>query len=188
MASGDRPSSGSAADSGHPAARFAADCALQLDICQSLLAIADKLPGSVSTTTIDVISNLLQTTWTSHLTLQKNMLLPLIQRRHQEVGTETGRFAPLTKQHIEISGINDELIECFRMFARGEAIDAETLGYLIRNAAERRREHVEWEKSLLAPLLPEILTPVERRIFSEWAAANPWPFDDFKAITMRGLI
>ena len=33
-------------DNEHPAARFAADCALQHDVCKSLLAVADCLPQS----------------------------------------------------------------------------------------------------------------------------------------------
>lgn len=170
------------ADSEHPAARFAADCALQLDICKSLLAVADSLPGSLNATIIDILSKLLRATWTSHLTLEGDVILPLIERRHEGICGLHDRFAPLTQQHIEISGVNDELIDCFDMIERGESVDSAMLGFLLRNAAERRREHVDWEKVLLGPLLPQTLTPVERQMFSAWASANPWPFDDFRAM------
>ncbi|HML27506.1 MAG TPA: hypothetical protein PKE16_01450 [Hyphomicrobium sp.] len=155
---------------------------MQLDICKSLLAVADSLPGSLNATIIDVLTKLLQATWTSHLTLQGEVILPLIERRHPDICGLHDRFVPLTQQHIEISGVNDELIDCFGMIGRSEAVDSAMLGFLLRNAAERRREHVEWEKVLLGPLLPETLTPVERQMFLAWTSANPWPFDDFRAL------
>jgi hypothetical protein len=98
-------------------------------------------------------------------------------QRHEGHPEFYDRFIPLSRQHIEISGANDELIDCLEMAARGDAIDNGMLGYVLRYAAERRREHVEWEQALLGPLLPKTLTPVERKLFAEWAAANPWPFD-----------
>lgn len=173
-----------AADVGHPAARFAADCTLQVDICKSLLAVADSLPGPFDATTIEVLSKLLQPTWNSHVAFQSQVLVPLIERRHESLADLSHRVAPLSRQHIEISGINDEVAEYFDMIACGEEVEAEMFGYLIRNAAERRREHVDWEMVLLGPLLPHILTPAERHMFSDWAAANPWPFDGFKDLAI----
>ncbi|MFT3732182.1 MAG: hypothetical protein QM780_12320 [Hyphomicrobium sp.] len=180
MATDDRPPAEWDADAEHPAARFAADCALQLDICKSLLAVADSLPGSLNPTTIDVLSKLVQSTWSSHLTLQSQAILPLISQRHEHLHE---RFVPLTRQHIEISGINDELVECFDMVSSGEHVDRGMLGYLIRNAAERRREHVDWEKVLLGPLLPQTLSPAERQRFSDWVAANPWPVEGLRTLS-----
>ncbi|MBS0233243.1 MAG: hypothetical protein JSR99_07130 [Proteobacteria bacterium] len=164
-------------DAEHPAARFAADCALQLDICASLLAVADRLPGSLNVTTLDVLSKLVPATWSSHLALIGEAILPLVERRHEGMHDLHTRFTPLGRQHIEISGINDELIECFGMITRGEPVEQGMLGYLIRNAAERRREHVEWEQALLGPLLPQTLTPTERKVFLKWTSANPWPYE-----------
>lgn len=174
-------------DAEHPAARFAADCALQLDICKSLLAVADSLPRSLNAKTIDVLSKLVPTTWNSHLTLQAEVILPLIAQRHDDFASLHSRFAPLTRQHIEISGVNDELVECFGMVSRGEAVEEGMLGYLIRNAAERRREHVDWEQVLVGPLLPRTLTPSERKMFLDWAGANPWPYEGFSALSLTDL-
>lgn len=171
----------------HPAARFAADCALQLDVCKSLLAVADSLPGSLNATTLDVLSNLVPATWASHLALIGGAILPLISHRHGGMVDLHYRFAPLARQHIEISGTNEELVECFGRAGRGEKVEEGMLGYLIRNTAERRREHVDWEQVLLGPLLPRILTPAERNIFLTWASANPWPYDPFNAPPMPGV-
>lgn len=187
MATNNRPHMAGTTDSEHPAARFKADCALQLDICKSLLAVADSLPGSLNTTTIDILSKLLQSTWAAHLKLQDEVIVPLIARRHEAISDVCKCFTPLTRQHIEISGINDELAECFDMIAKGEPVESSMLGFLIRNAAERRHEHVEWEKTLLGPLLPKTLTPAERQVYWGWAAANPWPYEGFKVLTMSNL-
>jgi hypothetical protein len=171
-------------DGEHPAARFEADCALQLDVCKSLLAVADRLPEAINAQTLAVLSVLVPTTWTSHLTLQGEAILPLIARRHEESVSFQSRFQPLARQHIEISGINDEIVECFGMLERGETVETGMFGYLIRNAAERRREHIDWERVLLGPLLPQNLTPIERQTYLAWASAHPWPYDDFKARSM----
>lgn len=183
----DRPNAAWNTDSEHPGARFAADCALQLDICNSLLAVADSLPGPLNTTTIDILSKLLHSTWAAHLKLQGEVILPLIIQRQEGISDVYKRFTPLTRQHIEISGLNDELAECFDMVTRGETVESGMLGFLIRNAAERRHEHVDWEKTLLGPLLPKTLTPAERQAYSDWAAANPWPYEGFKVLPISRL-
>lgn len=187
MVINDRPNTAWATDNEHPAARFTADCALQLDICASLLAVADSLPGSLNTTTIDILSKLVQSTWEAHLKLLGEVILPLITRRHENITDVQKLFTPLTRQHIEISSLNDELAECFEMVAQGESVESSMLGFLIRNAAERRREHVEWEKALLGPLLPKVITPAERQAYAEWVAANPWPYEGFNVPTINGL-
>jgi hypothetical protein len=164
-------------DNEHPAARFAADCALQHDVCKSLLAMADVLPQTLDREAVLFLSKIASSTWSAHVVFQGEVIMPLIKQRHEGHSEFYDRFIPLSRQHIEISGANDELVDCLEMAARGEAIDRGMLGYVIRYAAERRREHVEWEQTLLGPMLPKTLTPVERKIFAEWAAANPWPFD-----------
>lgn len=187
MSTDDHSGPGGHVDFEHPAARFGADCVLQLDVCKSLLAVADSLPGSLNATTLDVLSNLVPATWTSHLALIGEAILPLIAHRHQGMHDLHTRFAPLTRQNIEISGINDELVECFGMIARGEKVEDGMLGYLIRNAAERRREHVDWEQVLLGPLLPRTLTPAERKMFLTWVSENPWPYDLIDARSISDL-
>ncbi len=165
------------ADSEHPAARFAADCALQQDVCKSLLAAADALPNALDREAILFLSKIISSTWSAHIVFQGEVIMPLVKQRHEGRPEFYGRFIPLSRQHIEISGANDEVIDCLETAARGEAIDNGMLGYVLRYAAERRREHIEWEQALLGPLLPKTLTPVERKIFAEWVAANPWPFE-----------
>jgi hypothetical protein len=175
-------------DAEHPAARFAADCTLQFDICRSLLAVADRLPHALNVQALEVLSKLVPATWTSHLALQADAILPLITRRQDRAAEPfLSRFAPFAQQHIEISGVNDELVECFGMISRGEPLERGMLGYLIRNAAERRREHVDWERVFLAPLLPQSLAPEERRNYQDWAAANPWPYAEFQKLSTTNL-
>ena len=164
-------------DNEHPAARFAADCALQHDVCKSLLAVADCLPQSLDPEAVRLFLNVVPSTWSAHVAFLDGVVFPLIQQRYENHTSLHSRFTRLKQQHIEISGANDELIDCLETVARGEPIDRGLLGYVIRYAAERRREHVEWERTLLGPMFPKTLTPVERKIFAEWVAANPWPFD-----------
>jgi hypothetical protein len=161
-------------DNEHPAARLAADCALQEDVCKSLLAMADRLPQSLDQDAVLALSKLIPSTWSAHVTFHHEVVVPLASRHPNCL---CDQLELLARQHIEISGANDELLDCLEMTVRGETVDAGMLGYLIRYVAERRRDHVEWEKSLVGPSLPKTLTPAERKIFSEWVAANPQPFE-----------
>lgn len=187
MSTGDHGGPEGIIDFEHPAARFVADSALQLDVCASLLALADSLPGSLNATTVGVLAQLVPATWASHLALIGEAILPLIEGRHPELAELHNRFAPINRQHIEISGVNDELVECFGMIARGDAVEPGMLSYLLRSAAERRREHVDWEQLLLRPLLPQTLSPAERKAFLAWAAANPWPYELIKTRPISGF-
>ncbi len=164
-------------DSEHPAARFTADCALQLEVCRSLIALADHLPGTMDREAIVYLVRALPATWAAHVTFQSEAAFPLLARRHESDHHILQCLGRLDQQHMEVAGVTDEFVDQLRAFLSGDAVDAEILGRLARNASERRREHVEWEKVLLDPLFPRVLAPVERQAFVAWSSENPWPFD-----------
>jgi hypothetical protein len=171
-------------DSEHPAARFTADCALQKEICRSLLALADHLPGTVDSQAIAYLVRALPATWAAHVAFQADAAFPLLARRHESERHILQCLERLEQQHLAITGVTDELVDQLRALPSGDAVDAETLGRLARNASERRMEHVEWETLLLDPLFPRVLAPVERQAFVAWSSANPWPFDQ----TQRSIV
>ena len=162
-------------DSEHPAARFAVDGALQLELCRSMLDLAEHLPGRLDREAIAYFLKVLPTTWAAHVTFQSEAAFPLLKRRYEDEREILRCLGRLERQHIEIAGVNDELIEQLLYVLNGEPVDCEMLGYLIRNASDRRREHVEWEQSFLSSLFPRLLVPIERQAFLAWSSANPWP-------------
>jgi hypothetical protein len=162
-------------DSEHPAARFAVDGALQLELCRSLLDLAEHLPGRPDREGIAYCLKVLPSTWEAHVAFQSEAAFPLLKRRYEGDRDVLKCLGRLERHHIEIAGANDELIEQLVHVLNGEIVDCEMLGYLIRNAAERRREHVEWEQSFLNSLFPRLLVPLERQAFLAWSSANPWP-------------
>ncbi len=163
-------------DSEHPAARFAADCALQLEVCQSPVSLADPLPGNISQIAVEHLLKGLPATLAAHVSFQSEAAFPLLKRRYEENGNLLRCFRRLEHQHIKIAGADDELMERLTAALNGETVDVEMLGYLIRNACELRREHVEWEQALLSWLFPSVLAPIERQAFVAWSAENPLPF------------
>lgn len=172
-------------DGEHPATRFAADCALQLEVCKSLLALADGLPKNLNRGAMVHLAKIVPLTWSAHTAFQAQGAFPLLKHRND---CDTGLldcFARLEKQHVEVAGVDDELLEQMAAVARGEAVEPDVFAYVIRNAAERRREHVEWEMLLLGKLFPMNLTPIERESFRLWASANPWPIEGLESGPMR---
>ena len=148
----------------HPAARFAVDGALHLELCKSLLDLAEHLPGRLDREGIAYFLKVLASTWEAHVAFQSEAAFPLLKRRYEGDRDVLKCLGRLERQHIEIAGSNDELIEQLVHVLNGETVDCEMLGYLIRNAAERRREHVEWEQSFLNSLFPRLLMPLERPV------------------------
>ena len=171
-------------DSEHPGARFAADCALQLEVCKSLLSLADSLPNNLDRVAMGHLAKAVPLTWAAHVAFQTEIVLPLLKRRHEGETDVLSCFVHLEQQHVEVAGVNDELLEQLEAVVRGEPVDSEVFAYVLRNAADRRREHVEWEKLLLGWLFPQALAPIERQAFLAWTLANPWPF---KGIHLGGV-
>jgi hypothetical protein len=122
----------------------------------------------------------------AHVVFQSEAAFPLLKRRYEENRNLLRCFRRLEHQHIKIAGADDELMDLLKAALGGETVDIEMLGYLIRNAAELRREHVEWEQALLSWLFPSVLAPVERQAFVKWSTENPWPFDGLKPSDATG--
>jgi len=133
-------------DSEHPAARFAVDGTLQLELCRSLLDLAEHLPDRLDREAVVYFLKVLPATWAAHTAFQSEAAFPLLKRRYEGERDILKCLGRLERQHIEIAGANDELVEQLLHVLNGEPVDCEMLGYLIRNASDRRREHVEWEQ------------------------------------------
>jgi len=163
-------------DDEHPAARFVADCAFQFEVSRSLLACADALPGKLDRTAITYFIKVVPAASVAHALFQSEVAFPLLRRRHE--GETISRWLDrLEEEHIELSGVDEELVAQFHAVLNDESVDVEMLGYLMRNASERRRVHVEMEQAILAPLFPAVLAPVERQGFVAWSRAHPWPLN-----------
>ncbi len=160
-------------DEDHPGARFLADLALQLEACRGLLALADGLPKAADYNLAQRLIEIFNAAWVGHVRFQEEVIYPLLKRRLRE---EQCRSAALfDRQHKEIQFADDEVVDTLRM-ARSSEAASDALSYLLRLVAERRRDHIEAEQVLLLPVLPQMLTPIERKMYIEWAAANPLPF------------
>ena len=99
-------------------------------------------------------------------------MYPLLKRRYGDQQCE--RMAIFKRQHADISFANDELAETLRMVEMG-TVGSDALAYLLRNVAERQRDHLETERAFFLPAIPDVLFPIERKRYLEWAASNPWP-------------
>ena len=98
-------------DSEHPAARFAADCALQLEVCRSLFALADHLPGTTDREAIVYLVKALPATWAAHVAFQSEAAFPLLARRHESERHILQCLVRLDRQHIEVAGVTDEFVD-----------------------------------------------------------------------------
>jgi hypothetical protein len=164
-------------DEDHPGARFLADHVFQLEAGRGLLALADGLPNAAKHHVAPRLIRIFADAWTGHVCFHEQVMYPLLKRRYGDQQCE--RMAIFERQHADISFANDELAETLRMVEIG-TVGSDALAYLLRNVAERQRDHLETERSFFLPTIPEVLFPIERKTYLEWVASHPWPLTNEK--------
>lgn len=159
-------------DEDHPGARFLADHAFQLEAGRGLLTLADGLPNAAKHDVAPRLIQIFAAAWTGHVCFHEQVLCPLLRRRYGEQQHEP--MAIFERQHADIKFAHDELAETLHMVETG-TVASDALAYLLRNVAERQRDHLETERAFFLPAIPDVLFPTERKTYLEWVASNPWP-------------
>jgi hypothetical protein len=155
--------------------RIAADRMLQLEICCTLESIADSLPGVADLRLVRALTSVLEPSWTEHVSFQDDALFPILVRRHHSSQELSSAVERLRRDHLEIGDRNREVNEQFEMMLGGYEPEPEMFGYLLRNAFDGRRRHIESEIVLVEMYLPTMFTPAERAILDAWNVARPRP-------------
>lgn len=158
-----------------PCQRVAADRMLQFEICCALESLADGLPDIRDLRLARALISVLEPSWMEHVSFQDEALFPILERRHHDSRELSFSLDRLRRDHIEIGDRNREVNEQIERLLAGDAPDPEMFGYLLRNAFDSRRRHIESELVLVEAYLPSMLTPAERTIVDLWHSTRPQP-------------
>jgi len=154
--------------------REVADHVFQLEAGCGLLALADGLPNVAQCCPLIPI---FADAWRRRVCFHEQVMYPLLKRRHGDQQCE--RMAIFERQHADINFANDELAETLHILEIG-TVGSDALACLLRNDAERQRDHLETERAFFLLAIPEVLFPIERKTYLEWVASNPWPLTNEK--------
>ena len=142
-----------------PIAVLEADHALKMDLCDALEFLADGLPNEIDVELAKVAVQILRNGLPDHIALEEHQLFPMLKGRN--CGDDRFR---LVIDQLEHEHDNDEAFayeiaeELERLVDRGEARNAEMLGYMLRGFFVGCRRHVCWENATVLPLARRTLT------------------------------
>ena len=152
-----------------------ADATLHLCIADALETLADQLPGRIDPDLVIALKDVLELSWVEHLRCHEELILPLLERAGLDGADTLSEIALLDREHFQIAGANDEVIEQLQRLGAGERLNYETLGYILRGAFEGRRRHLDWETTFLGRVLLDGRTAIAEDVLASWCVGHPRP-------------
>lgn len=121
----------------------------QLALCRELEDIADSLPSSVNRQKCIYAAQALGLLVRNSHDYEEKVLFPWLQ--HQVAADESLEpvIARLKFEHCEDECYADELADVLLRLGRGDAVNMEATGYMLRGFFEARRRHIAFERDHL---------------------------------------
>ncbi len=143
-----------------PIAVIEEEHALQLELCDVLEYLADSLPSAIDEGLASVAVAILRNGLPRHMSLEEEVLFPLLRRRIAGTPHLTAMLHRLEDEHDTDEGFASEIADALESLAGREAADdAEMLGYMLRGFFECQRRHIAWENEVVLPLARQVLLP-----------------------------
>jgi len=157
------------------AAWLAAEKKDHFRICDGLERLADQLPSRIDETLVAALLSVIEPSWQDHMRCHHELITPLLSTVRKRVPEVVTELALLDREHFQIAGTNDEVLEQLTRLANRAPVNYETLGYILRCAFDGRRRHFEWEASLFGRVLISCNDPGDIAQAEAWCATNPRP-------------
>jgi hemerythrin-like domain-containing protein len=141
-----------------PIAVIEEEHALQLELCELLECMADRLPEPVDPRLAGVAVTILRSGLPQHMRLEEDVLFPLMRRRICGQAQLAAMLDRLTSEHDVDESLAGEIADTLQSMADGHGPDnAEMIGYMLRGFFESQRRHIAWENEVVLPLARQIL-------------------------------
>lgn len=153
-------------------ARLAADAALQAEISEALLAVADSLPQGCDPRILKLVSRTLEASWEEHVSFQDAVMFPIVIGRHARRATPI--VDRLRADHAGISRRHTAIHQRLQQMLDGVAGELATLEEALRATFELRRDHMHVDAEL-GSWLPQNFSPAELSLCCAWEVTRPAP-------------
>jgi len=131
----------------------------QLELCDRLENLADRLPYDVERSELDDTITAHIKAHQNHVFLQEQLLFPVL--RNYAVSSQLTReiLDQAEREHSIDEDFSHEISDAVALSALRHGFEnPELLGYMIRSQFETQRRHLAWERIVIFPLVRETLT------------------------------
>jgi hypothetical protein len=153
-------------------AQIAADAALQAEISQALVAIADSLPQGTDLRVARIVLRTLEASWDEHVSFQDEVVFPIVLGRH------TRRVAPLVdclrSDHERIRDGNSDILGRLQALLGGISYEPAGLESALRGTFALRQNHMQIDAEL-SGWLPDTFSRTEQALSNVWQLSRPSP-------------
>ncbi|MGV0910467.1 hemerythrin domain-containing protein [Martelella sp. FOR1707] len=119
-----------------------------IGLCDALEAVADSLPGNIDRHSCQCLSETLMPLLKLAQQREERQVFPPLRRK----GGAAAMFDRLHQEHFEDLCFAEEASEALARLARGEEVNTEATGYLLRGLFTTLRRHIVFEKDFLESL------------------------------------
>jgi hemerythrin-like domain-containing protein len=159
-----------------PIALVQEEHSLQLELCDLLEAIADRLPSEFDHALAVIAIGILQGSMPAHMRFEEEALFPLLRRRLPSDHAVVLALTCLEDEHARDAGIISELTDALKSaIAEGTVEDPETLGYVLRGFFESQRRHIAWEDRVVLPAAMAVLRQGDLAELQMWIMRSDHP-------------
>ncbi|MFA6139708.1 MAG: hypothetical protein WC684_03215 [Hyphomicrobium sp.] len=153
-------------------AQIAADAALQAEISQALVAIADSLPQGTDLRVARIVLRTLEASWDEHVSFRDEVVFPIVLGRHtRRVAFLVDR---LRSDHARIRDGNSDIVGRLQALLGGVSYEPAGLESALRGAFALRHDHLQIDAEL-SSWLPDTFSPTEQALSSVWQLSRPSP-------------
>ena len=153
-------------------AQIAADAALQAEISQALVAIADSLPQGTDLRVARIVLRTLEASWDEHVSFQDEVVFPIVLGRHtHQVALLVDR---LRSDHERIRDGNSDIVARLQALLGGISYEPGGLESALRGTFALRRNHLQIDAEL-GGWLPDTFSPTEQSLSNVWQLSRPSP-------------
>lgn len=127
---------------------------IKLDLCLSLEAIADGLPGGVDRMECLRVANALVPLLRNVHRYEEHIIFPAYEALCGPESSECASTRRLRAEHVEDECFADEVTEALMAISHGAEIEnPEALGFMLRGLFETMRRHIAFEAEHVLPAI-----------------------------------
>ena len=153
-------------------AQIAADAALQAEIGQALMAIADSLPQATELRMARIVLRTLDASWDEHVSFQDEVVFPIVLGRHAR---HTAHIVErLRADHAGLASRHAATGRHLQGVLNGETNELAELEQTLRATFEFRRDHLHVDAEL-SGWLPPAFSAAELSLCCDWEDSRPTP-------------
>jgi hemerythrin-like domain-containing protein len=139
-----------------PFVKIAADHRAQIELCDILESIADRLPEPAERSLVNHALDLIERSWRPHMEFEENCLFPILRTRLCADSPAHDMLNQFEVEHANDSDVLGEIALALEaVVAPRPLCEPVAVGYLFRSFFESQRRHINWETAVVLPLLKD---------------------------------